>query len=443
MRTDTLESLVERVREKVAAASEAAVRDAVRQMASGAQDLAEVERRVLIEARQIGQIILAAALETAGNGKTTSHRWCACGLSSRYVSDRPKTLQTLLGPVEIRRAYYHCRNCGRGDFPLDEALGVAATSLTPGVQEVVAWADAELAYGRAVEFLEKTMGLSLSKDTHETLSRTLGRAVEPQETARAAQRWSALPPASQLYVSCDGVKVNTDAGWKEPKLGAVFRAERGRDGAPIRGPTRYVAHVEEAEPFGERLWRLADAAGVEKARTVIVLGDGAPWIWNLADMHFPKAVQIVDFYHAVERLSAVAHALWGDDAPAAKDWLAQGRSALHDGHVGSLLNALRKLAPRRNDLRECVRKAIGYFRQNRYRMRYDHFRAQGYFIGSGVIEAGRKHIVAKRFKQSGMRWSLQGFLNLLHLRLCILNGDWDDFARSRFPKLHSLQATYF
>ena len=406
----TLESLVEQVRRKTADAAEAALRAAAARMRSGQQDLAQVERGVLFDARGIGQIILQAALETLDNGKTTSHRRCACGASQRYVSDRFKTLQTLLGPVEIGRAYYHCRRCGRGEFPLDGRLGVEGTALTPGVQEVVAWADAELAYGRAVEFLKRTMGLSLSKDAHETVSGTLGEAVQSKEIARAAQAWARLPSAEQLYISCDGVKVNTDEGWKEPKLGAVFRAEPDTDGQPIRGPTRYVAHLEEAESFGERLWQLADALGVEKAHSIIVLGDGAPWIWNLADFHFPEAVQIVDFYHA---------------------------------DVGAVLRALKRLCPPREDQRDVIRKAIGYFQDNRQRMRYDRFRAKGYFIGSGVVEAGCKHVVAKRFKQSGMRWSREGFLRLLHLRLCILNGDWDAFARSRFPRLSNSPATYF
>jgi len=439
----TLEVLVARVRQRTADAAEAALRTAAARMRSGEQDLAEVERGVLFDARGIGCVILQAALETMDNGKTTSHRSCACGGSQRYVSDRRKRLQTLLGPVEIRRAYYHCRNCGRGEFPLDRALGVDRTSWTPGVQEVVAWADAELAYGRASEFLERTMGLSLSKDAHETLSATLGEAVQPDETGRASQAWAPLPPAEQLYVSCDGVKVNTDEGWKEPKLGAVFRAQRDEDGEPIRGPTRYVAHLEEAEPFGERLWQLADSVGVEKAKTVIVLGDGAPWIWNLADFHFPQAVQIVDFYHALERLGEVARNLWADEVSEAKAWLAQCKTALHNGEVASVIRSLKGLSPRRKDLREMIRKAIGYFHENRERMRYNHFRAKGYFIGSGIVEAGCKHVVAKRFKQSGMRWSREGFLKLLHLRLCILNGDWDAFARSRFPRLSNSPATYF
>ena len=440
---DTLEGLVERVRQRTADLAEASLRSAAGRMRSGEQDLAQVERGVLLEARGIGGLILQAAMETMDNGKTTSHRSCECGLSQRYVSDRPKSLQTLLGTVEIRRAYYHCKNCGRGDFPLDRALGVEGTSLTPGVQEVVAWADAELAYGRASEFLDRTMGLSLSKDAHETVSAALGEAVQPRETDRAAQAWATLPAAEQLYLSCDGVKVNTEEGWKEPKLGAVFRAQRGEDGQPIRGPTRYVAHLEEAEPFGQRLWQLADSLGVEKARTVIVLGDGAPWIWNLADFHFPQAVQIVDFYHALERLGEVARNLWAEHASEAKAWLAQCKTALHNGEVASVIRSLKRLTPRRKDLREMIRKAIGYFHENRERMRYNHFRAQGYFIGSGIVEAGCKHVVAKRFKQSGMRWSRDGFLKLLHLRLCILNGDWDAFARSRFPRLSNSPAAYF
>jgi hypothetical protein len=239
------------------------------------------------------------------------------------------------------------------------------------------------------------------------------------------------------------VKVNTDEGWKEPKLGAVFRAERGKDGEPIRGPTRYVAHLEEAEAFGQRLWELADALGVEKAQTVIVLGDGAPWIWNLADFHFPQAVQIVDFYHALERLGEVARALWPEATPEAKAWIERGKTALYHGEVSGVLRSLKALAPRRKELRELVDKAIGYFQTNRERMRYDRYRAKGYFIGSGIVEAGCKNVVAKRFKQSGMRWSRAGFLKLLHLRLCILNGDWDAFARSRFPRLSNSPATYF
>jgi hypothetical protein len=439
----TLESLVEQVRERAAQQAEQALREAVRRLREGSQNLGEIERQVRQDVLPIGAGILQEALRTMGNGKTASHRPCVCGGTQRYVADRSKSLQTLLGPVTLERAYYHCRQCGKGQFPLDEALGVADTSLTPGVQEAVAWADAGFAYGRAAEFLERTVGLTLSKDTHETVSADLGQAVQPQETSRAGRAWESLPAAEQFYVTLDGVKVNTDEGWKEPKLGAVFRAHAAEDGEPIRGPTRYVGHLEEAEDFGERLWRLADASGVEKAKTVIVVGDGAPWIWNLADFHFPQAVQIVDFFHALEKLSEVARSHWAEGAPAAQAWMESCKKTLHEGRIAHLVRMLKDLPVKRRDIREMVRKAIAYFQENRHRMRYDQFRAKGYFVGSGVIEAGCKSVVAQRFKQSGMRWSREGFLKLLHLRLCIVNGEWDAFARAHFPRLTNLQATYF
>ena len=441
--TGNLEEATERVRRQAADGAEAALREAARQMRSGERDLGQVERQIREQTRPIAAAVLAAALETMGNGKDHCHRPCACQGTQRYVSDRPKTLQTLFGPVEVKRAYYHCSNCGRGDFPLDRALGVEGTTLTPAVQEAVAWADAEMAYGRAARFLERVAGLSLSKDTCETLAGELGQAVQPQALERAHAAWERLPPAEDFYITCDGLKVNTLEGWKEPKLGAIFRAQPNLEGKPIRGPTRYVAHLEPAESFGQRLWQLAEALGLRQARRVTVLGDGAPWIWNLANSFFPEAIQIVDYYHAVEHLGDLAKALWGDGAAETKRWTESAKTLLWHGKIAALLGRLKRLAPTRSVLRELVRKSVGYFTENRPRMRYDRFRSMGLFIGSGVVAAGCKSVVDFRFKQSGMRWCQEGLLRLLHLRLCILNGDWDAFARSHYPRLSNSPAAYF
>ncbi len=438
-----LDALVEKVRQRAADLAEAALRQAVAQMRQGTDPLGAVETLVHAQTRPIGAAVLEAALETMGNGKARCHHPCACGGTLRYVADRPKTLQTLVGPVALGRAYYHCARCGQGDVPLDRALGVEGTSLTPAVQEVVAWVDVETAYGRAGTLLERLLGLRLSKDTHETLSGGLGRAVQPGELARARAAWEGLGPAEDFYLTCDGVKVNTREGWKEPKLGAVFRAVVGPEGEPIRGPTRYVAHLEEADAFGQRLWALAEALGLGQARRVVVVGDGAPWIWNLSHAYFPGAIEIVDYYHAVEHLSDLSKAVWPEGATDAKRWLAYAKGLLYDGKIGHVLRALRRLAPRRREARDLQRKNLAYFQENRHRMRYAHFRQQGLFIGSGVVEAGCKHVVGHRFKQSGMRWTPEGLLNLLHLRLCILNGDWDAFAQSHYPRVENLPATYF
>jgi hypothetical protein len=322
-------------------------------------------------------------------------------------------------------------------------LGVEGTSVTPAVKDVLAWTNVDMPYDPSRAHLLRLLGLSLSKDTHETVVAELGESVEPGEEARAREAFAGLPPAEQLYITCDGVKTNTTEGWKEPKLGAVFRAERDKHGEPVRGPTRYIGRIEDSEAFGQRLWRLAEAAGVEKAKTVIVLGDGALWIWNLADFHFPGAVQIVDWFHAADRLSELATRVWGEGATDAKTWYEARKTELYAGDVEAVLAALSRLVVRALAVRDAIRKAIGYFHDNQDRMRYAAFRAKGYFTGSGVVEGACKFIIARRFKQSGMRWTLHGFHRLLLLRLCIINNDWDSFARSYFPRLSAPACTYF
>jgi len=439
----TLEELVEHIRERVADVAEASLRSAAEVLHSGEKNLAEVERAIQDDVRHVGRAVFGAVLETIGTGREGCSLPCECRCTKRYVSDRPKTLVTLFGPVEFRRAYYHCSNCGTGESPLDRRLGVEGTSVTPAVKDVLAWTDVEMPYGRSREHLWRVLGLSLSKDTHETVVAELGESVQPGEGARAREAFAGLPPAEQLYITCDGVKANTTEGWKEPKLGAVFRAERDKDGEPVRGPTRYIGRIEDSEAFGQRLWWLAEAAGVEKAKTVIILGDGAPWIWNLADFHFPGAVQIVDWYHATERLSELATRVWGEGSADGKTWYEARKTELYAGDVEAVLAALSRLAVRPLAVRDAIRKAIGYFDDNRARMRYGTFRAKGYFIGSGVVEGACKFIIARRFKQSGMRWTIAGFHHLLHLRLCIINRDWDRFARLYFPRVSATACTYF
>ena len=438
-----LESLVERVRQRAADTAEAALREAARRMRSGEEDLGQVERQVRDSMRPISAEVLSGALETMGNGKERCHRPCECGGTLRYLSDRAKTLQTLLGPLEMKRAYYHCARCGKGQAPLARRLGVEGTRLSPALQEAMAFAEAEMPYERASHFLQRVAGLALSKDTYEVLAGTLGQAVLPQEIERARRAWELLPPAEDFYLSCDGLKVNTLEGWKEPKVGAIFRARPDAEGRPIRGPTQYLAHLEPAEEFGQRLWQWAEALGLRRARRVVVLGDGAPWIWNLARTYFPGAIEIVDYYHAAEHLAELSKALWGEGTPQADRWIEAAKALLWNGKIEALLGLLKKLAPRPCALRERLRLEIGYFAENQERMRYDRFRQKGLFIGSGVVEAACKSVVGHRFKQSGMRWSRQGLLHLLHLRLCILNGHWDDFARSYYPRLTNLQAAYF
>lgn len=221
---------------------------------------------------------------------------------------------------------------------------------------------------------------------------------------------------------------------REAKLGCVFTQTRLDDqGRPVRDPdsTTYVGAIEPAEVFGHRLYAEAVRRGVPRAAQRIVLGDGAPWIWGIAEEHFPGAIQIVDLYHAREHLAGLGKLLYGPGSATAKAWTAARTEDLDAGAVERVLAALGRLRRRGKEVQEAVRKAGNYFETNAARMRYAHFRRQGLFVGSGVVEAGCKTIVGHRLKQSGMRWTVRGANAIIALRCCELSSRWEEFWEAR------------
>jgi hypothetical protein len=236
------------------------------------------------------------------------------------------------------------------------------------------------------------------------------------------------PP--RLYVTLDGTQTLLRDGWHETRIGAVYPGEADEAGQDEAGRTTYVTGVQEGvEAFGKRLYQEAQRRGANHAEEVVVVGDGAPWIWNLAAEHFPERVEILDFYHAAERLHRVGTMVYGEDTKHAQHFAHANRERLLAGQIEGVLRSLRALRPRRAEAQEAVRRAIGYFRDNRSRMRYHLFRSRGYHIGSGVVEAGCKHVVGSRCKRSGMRWTQTGAQHILALRCLLLNDRWDDYWR--------------
>ena len=245
---------------------------------------------------------------------------------------------------------------------------------------------------------------------------------------------------SMLYIAIDGTGVpvlrketqgrkgkaqDGVARTREAKLAAVFtQTHVDQEGNPVRDPgsTSYVGRIETAASFGPRVYVESLRRGLTHARRINVLGDGAPWIWNLAEEHFPGATQIVHFYHADEHLEALAKTLFPHDENSRKTWATQNRNRLWNGEVSSILADVRssKAYPNNTDLQQ----ATDYFDKNQQRMNYGAFRAQG-LIGSGVVEAGCKSIIGQRLKQSGMHWSVSGANAILALR-CALESDRTD-----------------
>jgi len=393
----------------------------------------EFRERVL----KIGARFMEEAIPVGlGTGYIGSVVGCAsCGGKSRFVNNRPKLMTTLTSDVRLRRAYYHCAACGNGRAPLDETLSVSGTSFSPAVRELTCLADAEVSFGRGSALLERMSAIRLHKEEGRRIAEELGRELERQAVEEVENAWKPRKPsprenpetARRLYVSPDGTTVPTVDGWKEVKVGAVFTATVPRAGEdPERERTRYAGLLGAAEPFYRRLSIEMQKMGLAEDTEVIVIGDGAHWIWNEADLNLPKdRVEIIDFYHAAEKLWEVSRAVFGEESPEGKRWAQKWSRKLKKGDGGRAIAAMGRLKPKSSEGRKVVSETIGYFKSNRHRMRYREFRRRGLFIGSGVVEGSCKHLVGDRLKHGGMHWTEEGAQAILNLRLAVLNQRWD------------------
>jgi hypothetical protein len=299
-------------------------------------------------------------------------------------------------------------------------------------------------------------GLEVTTKAVERTAEAIGDNVaarEREEIQRAVQL--DLPivvgePVPILYVQMDGTGVpvvkketlgrqgKTDgqpAHTREVKLGCVFtQTGWDQEGYPIRDPdsTTYTGAIESAEGFGKRIYLEAWKRGWSRAQKKVVMGDGAEWIWNLADQHFPGAVQIVDLYHARQHLWELARKLHPNDQAQQKAWIKlHQRRLLDKGKIEKLVGSLRSIDSANPEVLEKIRIEADYLERNAERMRYPKFRSQHLFIGSGVIEAGCKTVIGSRLKQSGMFWTLRGANAIIALRCCHLNGRFEDYWAAR------------
>jgi hypothetical protein len=244
-----------------------------------------------------------------------------------------------------------------------------------------------------------------------------------------------VPLRAAELVGRTGKQPDGSAKTREVKLVTLWTAEkRDPQGLAVRDPgsISYSAAIESAatldtdselSPFAQRVEREARRRGFPQAQRRVVLGDGAPWIWNLAEEIFPGAIQIVDLYHAKGRLWDAAKAIYGAGSDLAEQWAKQRRDELDRGELSRLVKALRAHAPSNEQARQCLL----YIVRNRRRMRYPSFRAQGLCVATGVVEAGCKVVVGTRLKRAGMHWTVAGADAILALRCSLLNGRFDDF----------------
>lgn len=420
---------------------------------TGRIDLEAVEMATRSSLHQAGTAALSELLQSSSPSRPTVP--CRCGETAHYRELRRKQILTVLGTVEVERPYYRCRHCRAGQSPQDVELDVQGTVYSPGVRRMIARVGSQSSFESGRQQLERLAGLTVTAKAVERQAEAIGADIAARQQVEMNRAFQLPRPSGGgaeipiLYVQMDGTGVpvvraeaqgragkvpGEPAHTREAKLGCVFtQITTDAQGRPVReeASTTYTGAIETAQEFGRRLFAAAQQRGWHRARTQVVMGDGAPWIWNLTHEHFPGALEIVDLYHARQHLWNLATQCFPSHPAQRRTWIRRLQSRLDRGHIKSLVAALRSLSPPSPELAHLFPTEAAYFERNAHRMRYPIFRRQGLFVGSGVIEAGCMTGIGSRLKQSGMFWTLRGANSIMALRCNRQSGKFEDYWETR------------
>ena len=375
---------------------------------------------------------------------------CGSGHQAEFISCRDKTFDTALGPVTLTRAWYHCAPCKHGLAPRDAELGVAGTSMSPGLTVMNDQAAAAMPFAKAAGLLDDLAGVHLTAKRAERAAEASGAAKAAADRDRAAaitaRKLVPLPPSplpDKLYAAIDGTGVPVTAKetagrdgkgadgrarTREVKLAVFFTQDKlDAKGYPLRDPgsSSYIATFEPAATFADLVEAEGIRRGARHVRQLTILGDGAAWIWGIATAKFPEATQIVDLYHARQHLHDLARLLEFMLLDRKEEWLAARLEDLDYGDIDGICKAAR-VYPLTGTKKDELDTALGYFENNAPRMRYRWFRSRGLFVGTGVVESGCKAVIGQRLKWSGMRWTVAGADAIIALRCREASSQWEE-----------------
>jgi hypothetical protein len=404
-----------------------------------------------------GARALGGLMAGVGAGRRTSKVICECGETMESAGLKSKELLTILGPIEYRRSMFQCPTCAQTRYPGDEELDVIHTSRSPGVRRMAARAGSKSTFKEGRDDLKIYAGITVSAKDVERVAEDIGEQVEAWSQAERkdlvrrdeteAQTEKTIPI---MYVCYDGTGVpmikkelegrkgkgaDGKARTREAKLGCVFtQTTTDEKGRPVRDPesTTFVGAIEGAHEFGWRIYAEALRRGLKSAKRVVVLGDGAKWIRTIALLHFFGATLIVDLYHARQHVSELCKILFSGREKEIVRHRMRWWTDMDDGNIEKIIReASKKLHFLNPQARKKAKKEIAYLEGNKKRMRYSAFRAQGLFVGSGVVEAGCKTVIGSRCKQSGMEWSVRGANAIISLRSMMMSGRLEEFWEAR------------
>ena len=423
-------------------------------------DARSLETYVMAQCKALGAVVLELGLKLrAQSHPVPASKPCACGQVKHHQGKRPREIRSTLGPLTLEeRHYYHCDRCNACEYSGEELRG--GSDFSPLAEDQIAWMGKEGAFDQAAKNLLHLGLFDVAASTVRNICKRLGKGVRERLEHQAAQQHCSAVKSEEkvtrLGISIDGVMLGRiDPGHRQRKgkkkgkvrgkkalehffheVKTLVVFEFNKFGEALR--KTYHATQDRVEDFREMVSLEAQKRGVQTAGVLVFVGDGAAWVWKTAQTLFPRATQVLDWYHAMEHIWAVGRAKFGSKEKELWAWVTRLETQLYSGKVQAVIEALQTVAAelgtpdqalseqaRALDPRWIAHRNVGYFEDNRERMNYPAYRAQGLPIGSGVVESACKHVVASRCKRAGMRWDESGAENILALRCLALNERWD------------------
>jgi hypothetical protein len=406
-------------------------------------DFTEMELKVREGLQRIGRECLGRAVSQQEGRYPVAEIGCPCGANAKYVRRRRAKSITVFGEVWYERAYYVCPACQQGQSPLDRRLGIAPGQISAGLGPLLALLGIQAPFEKSsVRLAQELLLVEVSENSVRKETQLMGQfqtALESQQQAssQAFQGPQTIAQAGgkrpgRIYGGIDGTIVPIRQEWRELKTGTWYGVEPtddahtaavGQQNHLRARQLSYYCDISSAQQFGALVWAKGWARAAYLAEEVVFVCDGAAWIWRLVEALFPRATQIVDWYHAAEYLPPIAHAAFGD-TPAGREWLERQRQDLWEGQVEQVISACLDIADQFAKAEKVAFTAATYYENNRQRMDYARLRQEGYQIGSGPTESACKQIAALRLKQAGARWTVSGATLTAKARAAWLSDEW-------------------
>jgi hypothetical protein len=363
--------------------------------------------------------VLEALVQRQQDAQPPAEHACPqCQRRGHYKGRYRLEIVTSLGRIRVPRPYFHCPRCRKGYVPLDAQWRLGPANTSPAAQARVAFLAHATPYTQLpASFRQLHVPIRLDVSTCEAIAQAVGAAVARNPPSGPATTERAL------VIQVDGVMFPTREGYREAQCGVLYEPdpapERSAEGAAGLQKEFWGAVQDRAGVIAEGLRRLAARRG-GTGRRVGVMGDGAHWIWDDFAPQVGNRCEILDFYHAVQHLSAVATARFGADGAAREPWLGAMRHELR--HVGPwrVIREVERWRPATEAAQKVRRTELAYLRRNRERMHYPTYLREGFAIGTGAVEGTCKNLVGRRLNGTGMRWNSGTARPVVHLRAALL-----------------------